>query len=51
MAAIGFFLDYTHRTNFFIVEMLAIPWFIAPMFGCIETKLKKFDLQHRGEEE
>ncbi|HPI99859.1 MAG TPA: SdpI family protein [Enterococcus sp.] len=51
MTAIGFFLNYTHRTNFFIVEIVAIPWFIALTFGCIETKLKKFDLQHRGEEE
>lgn len=50
MTAIGIFLNVTQRTNFFVVEMLALPWFIAPMFGCIETKLSKFDLEHRGEE-
>lgn len=49
MTAIGIFLNVTQRTNFFVVEMLALPWFIAPMFGCIETKLSKFDLEHRGE--
>lgn len=49
MAIIGGVLKYTDNTNFFLVELLLIPWFVAPMFGCIEMKLKKFDQNYRGE--
>jgi len=49
MTIIGFLLKTTGNTNFFIIEMLAVPWFIAPMFGLIETKLKQFDKERRGE--
>lgn len=49
MTIIGFLLKSTGNTNFFIIEMLAVPWFIAPMFGLIETKLKQFDKERRGE--
>ncbi len=48
MVVIGSLLKYTGHTNFFLVEILALPWFVAPMFGFIETKLTKFD-QKQGD--
>jgi len=49
MVFIGTILKLTDNTHFFLAELLLVPWFIAPMFGCIETKLKKFDQNYRGE--
>jgi len=50
MAVIGFVLKWQEWTNFFLVEMIAIPWFIVPIFGLIEENLQRFDKEHRGEE-
>jgi len=43
-------LKWQEWTNFFLVEMIAIPWFIVPIFGLIEENLQRFDKEHRGEE-
>lgn len=50
MALIGFVLKWQEWTNFFLIEMIAIPWFIVPIFGLIEENLQRFDKEHRGEE-
>lgn len=51
MALIGLLLKWQGWTNFFLLEMIAIPWFIVPIFGLIEEKLQRFDEQHRGEDD
>ncbi|EQC80890.1 hypothetical protein HSIEG1_2784 [Enterococcus sp. HSIEG1] len=50
MTLIGILLKWQGWTNFFLLEMIAIPWFIVPIFGLIEEKLQQFDEQHRGED-
>lgn len=50
MLLIGTALKLTGNTNFFLIEMLIIPWFVVPLFGLIETKLQKFDQKTRGEQ-
>ena len=47
MTLIGILLKWQGWTNFFLLEMIAIPWFIVPIFGLIEEKLQQFDEQHR----
>ena len=43
-------LEMARMDQFFLVEMIAIPWFIVPIFGLIEENLQRFDKEHRGEE-
>lgn len=50
MTGIGLILKLNHWTNYFILEMIAIPWFVVPIFGLIEEQLQKFDSKQRGEE-
>ncbi|WP_235505492.1 SdpI family protein [Enterococcus sp. RIT-PI-f] len=50
MTLIGGVLRWQDWTNFFILEMIAIPWFIVPMFGLIEENLQRFDKEYRGED-
>lgn len=50
MTAIGSWLRLSGYTNFFLIELLVIPWFIAPMFGRIEQKLDRFNRSLRGDE-
>ncbi|WP_122646667.1 SdpI family protein [Enterococcus mediterraneensis] len=50
MAVIGLVLKLTGNTNFFIIEMILIPFPIVVSFGLIEERLKAFDRKNRGEE-
>jgi uncharacterized membrane protein len=49
MTLIGVLLKWQGWTNYFLLEMIVIPWFIVPIFGLIEENLKKFDDKHRSE--
>lgn len=51
MTAIGLLLKWNGWTNYFLVEMILIPWFVVPIFGLIEENLKRFDDKQRGEDD
>ncbi len=50
LTVIGLWLKMSGHTNFFLIELLGIPWVIAPMIARIEQKLDRYNRSLRGDE-